>query len=216
MSQNPAVVLNPEPPDDVSALSTDDLIARLRRSILACAEQYLFMARCVAALDVRGVDPCESGLSPSMVSHLRRVQSGHLLPAVLAKFGHAGDRVVKKIERLPVQQQQQLVDDGRVKLAVVRPDGSSTHQMLDLAKVTNREAALVSQVLADDHVRTEEEQRVYLAGLQAREAAKRPARTNDQVGNMVLDKERRGAVTLAKDVFCPLTDLKEVVRRLER
>ena len=93
----------------------------------------------------------ESGISPSELATLEKIGRGQLLPEI-HYYGYRG------LECLPLSEQRRVLD-GPVEALVLLPGGRTDKLMV---KLTSASIPMKQQLIASDHVRTLDEQRVWL------------------------------------------------------
>lgn len=129
-----------------------------------------------------------TGMDDSFTRHLRKIACGQILPELVAKYYASKPSLVRKIGSLPLDDQRRLVVDCEpVKLIVRGDNGERTHRMVDPA---NLRPDQVQQVFAHDHIRTEQEQHLYLDSIQT----KKYQPVQEQIDNVTVDKERDGII----------------------
>lgn len=194
-----------QPPDETyDSWDTDVLLEALANGLARTAREMLQMALMVQELERRDVDM--AGLRLGLRNHLRKIACGQLLPEVAVQFA-GSDQLITSIGNLPLNDQRQLVDGGKVRLLVIGADGMTTHQMADPYRMLPEQRR---QVFARDHIRDDAEQALYLS--REREKAARPLSTT--VGNLKVDDARGGA--MCGRTFIPLADLEQAVALLKR
>jgi hypothetical protein len=159
MSENSsALVLRSVPPEmakpeyeRLAALSTSELRAELHAAIAMTAQSLLRMAVAVRLLEDRGEDIGDLRLP--LLTYLRRIASGQLLPNVVARFAEF-PQLIGTIGRLPIQDQTAIANGEPVRL-VVRHEGKYTHLLAEPTKLTTDQRR---QVFASDHLRHDDEQ----------------------------------------------------------
>lgn len=173
----------PPPPPDLAGLTSDTLRAMLSKSLERTARELTRLAWIVRILEERGEDLAD--LRIGLLSYLRQIAYGQVLPEVVVRFGSA-PTLVRAIAALPSPDQRRLADGEPVPM-VVREGDTYTHRLVDPLKMSGGQ---VRQVFASDHVRDEGEQ---ILRLQDRAAAKPPAPKNPRAkGKIALDPKGRG------------------------
>lgn len=166
--------------DHLATLSTPQLRTELADALGATAAQLARLACIVRLLEDRGEDLSTIRLGP-MLTYLRRIAHGQLLPEVVVRFSSAR-LAMGKVSALALPDQRRLADGGGVELVVRRENGFD-RRMADPAALSG---AQLHQVFADGKIRSESEQIVYLEG---RERESRPL---PQVGKARADRARGG------------------------
>lgn len=192
--------LNVRPATDLAAESSDQLKGRLAHLLGRSADDLREMASIVAELEHRGEDL--SGLRLGIVDHLRRIAAGQLLPEVVVRF--AGyPQLLRVVTALPLPDQQRLLDEGSVSLAVWR-EGRIEFRRADPLCLP---PAQLRQVFAGDRLRNDAEQVSYLET----QATPRPRRTQKR-GHVKADLQR-GGVRIGR-AFAPIGDVMEALADL--
>jgi hypothetical protein len=139
--------------------SSKELRRELSGLIAETAEKLQKMAFIVAELESRGEDL--SGLRISLLPALRLVAAGRMDAEAVLRLA---DRpwLIQSVGRLPLPEQKRLLDKGTVPV-LVEGEAKDT-PILSLPLST------IQQVFAQDHVRSPEEQRVYLASIRRRKS----------------------------------------------
>src|SRR6185312_6945840 len=152
---------------NLSTLTTDELVERLRGLLQVTERSIIEMAEIVGLLEERGFDLSE--LRIGMIDHLRRVADKSLLPAAIVRFHGI---MLSRVAQLPKPDQQKLIDSERVKLAVINQDGTVTHVLCKPERLSRAE---VMQLLDGGHIRSEAEQLSYLRSRGAAPAKSAPS-----------------------------------------
>src|SRR5690606_35817556 len=136
---------------DLTSETTDSLKSRLTSLLAQTADDLRQMAAIVAELERRGEDMQE--LRIGIVDHLRRIAAGQLLPEIVVKF--SGFPMMLRIAaRLPIPDQQRLVADEPLDMAVWRGEQIEWRKVDPLALTTEQ----IRVVFADDRIRSQQEQ----------------------------------------------------------
>jgi hypothetical protein len=104
----------------------------------------------------------EHGFTPASVTAFELFGRGMLLPEIWIK--------APRLRLLPVAEQRRIVDDG-VDAIVLKPDGSTDVQKVDLLKAPT---AMRRQLLGGSHVRSLAEQKCWLVANANRDASRKP------------------------------------------
>ena len=191
--------------DDLASMSKEQLRAELIRLLGVAASDLMRMGKVVCLLDKMGEDL--HGLKIGLVSHLRRIGQGQMLPEVVVMFA-GSDAMIRRVGSLPLSDQKKLVEGGTVELLVGDGKGGHTYLAADPMELTGEQ---IDQVFAKDHLRNRGEQKLILELKKTVKERKRPTR----IGIMEADRERRGAVVKGKrGDFIPLADLKELIKAI--
>jgi hypothetical protein len=142
-----------EPRESLAQMDSEDLRHQLRRCLTMSAEGLLKAGRIIVELR-RRKEPI--GLQPaSLVETLGLIGQGRLIPDLF--IAYAGmETLVRAAQKLPVPEQQKLLDGAKVPLATRRGDRIET-EMKDPADL---KAAEVAQVFGDGRIRPAREQAV--------------------------------------------------------
>lgn len=187
----------------LSAMSTRELREELLNGLRVTASCLSRLAMVVKELEGRGDDL--SDLKIAMLTYLRLIASGQLLPEAVVRFVQS-PRLMAIVASLTIKDQRALSEGKPVPLVVYGPTGDTTHRMVDPLNLVTPQ---IAQVFARGKIRTEAEQLVILDQRRT-EAKRKPAK----VGQLRLDRER-GGVTVGKR-FIPLIDLVAAVQELRK
>lgn len=119
-------------------------------------------------------------LSPGILSKLEDVGRGNLLPQLLLSDSYQ----FRKARELPVSEQRKAVD-GCIPMVIAKGDGFDVLEV-DFKALSHDQA---QQVFGDSHIRSEQEQRLYLE--QKKSASKKMSRDWEIQGGVIVF--RRGA-----------------------
>lgn len=201
------------PPRDVPAaeaayanlkeLPTEKLREQLGRTLKLTAEHLLRLALIVRILEERGEDL--SDLRLGLLSHLRRIAYGQVLPEVVVRFA-GSPALVQRISNLPLPDQERLAQGEPVKLVTVGADGQADHLLVD---PLNMSMPQLAQVFAPDRLRGEAEQ---LALLQRRAALPAVRARQPKRGKVRIDREQGGL--MVGRVFVPLATVLDALAEL--
>jgi hypothetical protein len=190
---------------EFQAMTTEELKESLARAFEVTARDLLRCACLLHVLEERGEDVSDLRLG-GMMTHLKRIAGGQLLPEVVVRFS-GRPSLVSVIGSLPLDDQRRFSEGTLVPLLVYAPDGTRTVRQADPLNMTARQ---VRQAFARDHVRTEAEQALLLDDRRERASLPVP----EEIGALKIDRER-GGVTVGRR-FIPLKDLVEAVKALQR
>jgi len=170
--ERPATITLP----DLSAMTDDELKAEFTAALQETADGLLRLAAATAELERRGHDL--SHLKLNLIGYLRLIAARQLLPEVVL---HIGDKrqLVACVARLPIRQQQAILDAGSVTVLV---DGRE--QEVGLREVPKQ---YYGQVFGESKVRTPAEQRAFIRQERQKKAPKQPEKRRVQA-----DPERNG------------------------
>lgn len=125
---------------DLTVLSSDDLRERLASAMGRTAEGLVEMAACVRELEARGEDL--SGLHMAILPYLRRIAYGQLLPRLV--IAYAGTpKLLSHASTLPLPDQERLLAEGTVEVAVAERDGSIGSRRIDPRAIPPRDLARI-------------------------------------------------------------------------
>ena len=201
----------------IAAMTIAELRQALTDSLTTTATALIRLALVVQALETKGEDVSE--LRVPLLTYLRRIATGQLLPGVVARFAE-NPALVRKVEQLPVTDQERLADGQPVQLVVRGANGEPwTHRLADPSKL---DAAQRGQVFAADHLRSAEEQILLLESRGLKAAA--PPTPRPRTRKAQADVARGGIVigssfATAEDVLKALAELKgtpALLRALEK
>lgn len=179
-----ATITGPQPPLELTDLSTDKLRAALVSTMAKTVAQLTRLAWIVRILEERGEDLGD--LKISLVPYLRQIAYGQILPEVVMRYGERPS-LVRAISALPLPDQQRLAAGERVVLALRAPDGSVDHRMVDPLTLTSSQ---VARVFAKDRIRPVDEQLVMAEG----EKPRKPKLLTVAVGPVRVDRKRNGLI----------------------
>jgi hypothetical protein len=169
----------------LSAMGTDQLRKELSRAIELTARNLMRLALIVRALEERGEDL--SDLKLGLLSYLRQIAYGSVLPEVVVRFAESPS-LVKAIAALPAPDQARLAAGESVPLVVARGEHGHDVRRADPLRMT---AAQVRQVFGQGRLRDEAEQILVLEGEPARVAR---GRTKAKIGSITVDRRNGGLV----------------------
>ncbi len=175
----------------ISEAPVSQLRERLTSILARTASDLAEMAAIVAELESRGEDL--SGLRIGLVSYLRRIAAGTLLPEAVVRFS-GSPRLLDKVATLPIDQQRKLAGGEPVEIAVWRGESVDSRRFDPLALTYQQQC----QVFGDGQIRTVEQQVPLLAHSQTLSRAKQPRR----VGKVKIDKSR-GVLLLNRSEISP-------------
>lgn len=187
---------------DLSKMSLDDLKKSLAETMLLTATAFVRGARIVRELEERGEDL--TALKLNMLPCLRKIAFGQLDPEAAVRFYHSPS-LLAMVGGLPLPDQRRLAAGDPIPLAL--PGPTTTHRMADPIQMLPPQRR---QVFAKDHIRSVEEQLLYLDEQSTRA---KTTRTPEQIGQGRIDKERGGV--MVNRTFCSLSDIKAWVRALQ-
>lgn len=179
--------------------SSSDLRRELKGLIDLTVANLQRMAALVAELESRGEDL--SGLRISLLPSLRLIAAGRTLAEVVMRLA---DRpmLLQRVAALPITEQKQLLDKGTVSVLV---DGEPQPVKLLALPFGN-----IQQVFAQDHIRTPEEQRVYLAA--AKQGRRSESDEPKRHYRLRADKDRAGL--WVGNAFVKLSEIVPVLSEL--
>ncbi len=184
---------------------------RLREILAEClrnqAQNLVLMAKSVKALEDRGEDLSE--LRIALMPKLRLIACGQLLPEVLLRGWPS--RLVQFVSRLPIDQQERLVNGEAIDVSVYGPSGEVTIQKFGPTEI-DRVKDLRLQVFASDHVRTLPEQNAILAA----QRTKRMVPQEEKIDSGRIDNQKDGGGVWHRREFIPKATLKAWLRALEK
>jgi hypothetical protein len=150
---------------ELEGKQTQDLKRELLKAIDITVSMLIKAAAIVRVLEERGEDLSEFKFG--LMSHLRRIAYGQLLPEVVAKcLGHSSLRF---IAGLPIPDQRRCISDHGVEIGVLR-DGVVERLTKPLLSLDPPE---LKQVFALDHIRTPDEQVAWLRSQSLRKETQR-------------------------------------------
>lgn len=112
------------------------------------------VAMALKILDERGEDVSEFPIG--LLTTLRRIYSGQMLPGVFANFQGV---MLKKVSALPIPEQKAILTRDRVLLVVPREAGKFDNRQVAPNELIGAQR---EQVFANDHLRSESEQIIWL------------------------------------------------------
>jgi hypothetical protein len=190
-----------------AAKSSEELLSQFWQLFTMTAENFQNMAAIIRMVEEAGGDlsgPAQR-LNGFFVA-LRRIAYGQLLPEILVRY-NGKLTLVDRIGTLPISEQKVIAAGNGIPLLVYADDGSTSRIMAEPMDMT---ADQVRQAFARDHMRSENEQKLFLADWRAAKRKPLPG----EVGEWRLDPElgiaRRGTVVIA------LTELEAMVKILRR
>ena len=186
---------------DLESMRTEDLIRELKNCIEISVAQIVRMAQIVRILEDRGHDLADIRLG--MLSHLRLVAYGQLLPEALAKL-QGSPFLLKRVASLPIPDQRKIIEADAVE--VVTPENPSDYRTVPLLALGRSE---IFQVFADGALRDAGAQRSYLRDHHPIE--RKPTATDGE--RVVFDRKRGGF--LIKGEFFSRKELTQLLARLE-
>lgn len=137
---------------DIASVPTDELKRRLVDGLRMTAERLLNLGETVVELERRGEDL--SALRMGMVTHLRAIGAGTLLPEIVVRYS-GKQALLDRIAGLPLSQQQALIESPSVPILV-----NGEVQRIDPLAIPYRS---IDQVFSGASIRNESDQRAYLA-----------------------------------------------------
>lgn len=196
---DPDALLTSDDADMMTAFPTpESRLHALRKSLSASLENIAHAARVFATMEAAGDDV--SGLGRHLIGMLRAVNAKRMLPEVV----HLQGRLRTAAARLPLTQQQRVIDGKPVQLVVLRDEGTDI-RMLDPRKL---EPEQVMQVFGPQGIRDETEQ---CAWLEARNAARRAEKPPSQD----IEVHKRRGVVVIKGRTLTRKDLLRLLEELE-
>lgn len=165
---------------EINSLSTDELRRELATSLAGTATHLVRLAVIVRTLEERGEDLAD--LKIGLLSYLRRIAYGQILPEVVVRFAEYPS-LVRRIAALPIPEQLRLAQGEPVPVAIRTEDGSIDHRLMDPLSLSGSQ---VAQVFSSDRIRTAAEQ---ITAIETR----RPRRRKKE-GRVRVDRERGGLV----------------------
>ena len=194
---------------EVKALSNTELQQRFSELASQSAELVVRMAAIVKTLEERGVSlEAVRETCGAYLNYLRRVASEQLSSAAVAKFLYK-PMLMQCVSRLPVSDQEALATGRGVKLVERTASGTWTHRVLDPAMLNGEQLRLVFAV---DHIRNEAEQIHKLQWEQTKNS--RPGK--EKIGNLKIDREKRGVWVGRTKTFISEADLVAALAELKR
>ena len=130
--------------------STAELVRKLNDLFGLTIKKLKLSARIVQELERRGYDITILNRGSFWMRSLRRIASGELLPEVVQLFYSTPD-LAESIGRLPIAQQRELIESGKVDVLI-----GDKMESMELGRL-NRQSIMIA--FASDHIRTEAEQR---------------------------------------------------------
>jgi hypothetical protein len=201
------IITMPQGADDGSEFhdwTTERIKHELAHTLGLTANSLRRAALLVRTLEERGEDL--SGLRLALLSHLKKIACGQLLPEVVVRFA-GKPLLITLIGNLPIDDQRRLSSGDPVRLIVIGDDGRRTHRLADPLYMVPRQ---LRQVFATDHLRTDAEQNLILDDRRRISSAPVP----ESVGGAKMDAEAGGVWVGRK--FFSLSDLETMVRELKR
>lgn len=181
-----SVIRHDDSEPDLKAMTAPELREALDRALGFTANGLLTSARILQELESRGEDVPK--IHMAIRNKLRSIAAGQMLPEVLIRF--AGKPALQnRVARLPVTEQQRIIDGEPVRLMEYALSGEPTWTMQD---PTTLEPEQMQQVFAADHIRSDAEQRNWLAARRAKTVAPRTPRVEDGDVSLNVDRERGG------------------------
>jgi hypothetical protein len=151
----------------IKRLTDEELDAELVETMEVSAKMLVRLALIVRQKEERGHDL--SGITTSMLTYLRKIAYGQLLPEAVSCF-LAHPTILKRIAALPIPDQRKCIQGGGVRIACFQGD-QVTHRMADLTLLGPSE---LSQVFASDHIRSVDEQAALLKANDTSPVPQRP------------------------------------------
>jgi hypothetical protein len=179
----------------IARMTVAELRQALAEAMAYTAASLLRTALVVRALEEKGEDMSEFRVP--LLTYLRRIADGRLLPSVVARFAEH-PTLISRASRLTLLEQERLASGETVPL-VVRHESRFDVRQADPTKLLSVQ---YSQVFAADHLRSVEEQILLLEG-----KAAAPARKAKRVGAVRPDRKRDGLVV--GRTFVPVGDVLE-------
>lgn len=168
-------------PTDLVGMNNQQLREALVRQLEITVESLTRLAWIVRLLEERGEDL--SDLRIGLLTHLRRIAHGQVLPQLVVKFASM-PLLLQRVSLLPLPDQKQLVEGGMVLLVVRRAEGFDK-RMADPARMGKEQ---IWQVFGPDRIRSEQEQILYLEERQT-DKVKTPPH-----GKVRADRNRQGLI----------------------
>jgi hypothetical protein len=202
---------------EIENLPVDRLEELLSEGLRLSSDVLLRMGKVVVVLESRGknLDHLKLDLLPIM----RKIGAGLLHPEIVVRYsGIERGKLLDRLERLPMQEQQRIVNDPEVTLLFENNDATKQ----PISEITAR---WYEQLFAPDHVRTVEEQRRWkrMQIKHKRDRKNVPIRTyrvkiekdgTVKMGNSAASVDEVRAVLA--EFKGPLLEIKEVAPKVQR
>lgn len=179
---------------ELNRIAEDDdvqsLLSQLHECLAMTVGSIVKLAAIVRRLELLEVNVVELRI-PNM-AYFRKIAHGGMLPALFINLA-GSPQVMRRVSRLPIPDQQKIVDGESMKVMLRGGD----HLMISVTDMTGSQ---VTQVFAGDHIRSESQQVAWLVEHSQRaEVQKVPSPP------VMLDRKRHGIVV--GDVFVSASDL---------
>lgn len=102
-----------------------DLLIEVRKRFSVAAQAYVDLAMVVGPAFRRGLDL--SFIPDKILDVLRKIESKQILPDLAEKYLHLP--VFNRLKNLPLDDQQKIVDTGKIEIAVRRGDSFDTRKL---------------------------------------------------------------------------------------
>lgn len=189
--------------ESLSKLDVPQLRQELARSLELSASIVIRMAAIIRLLEEKGEDL--SDLRFGLMTHLRRVAYGQVIPDVIVKY-QGYPMLLDRIASLPLPDQRSLSSGGLVKLAVLNTGVGVDYREVDPTLMTREE---IHQAFSRGALRTEPEQvqfiRNRVSAIKIEFSENSPASFGNESGDdpfrsAINEFIRRSGITLAE--FC--------------
>lgn len=207
------IVSRSQPPiekmiEKTAGLSREDHLSQLRSLLDHTSETFTAMAAHVYHLDREGWGDKEDIRDHAIIKLLRRLAAGQLSAKAMELY-FPQPILLNRVAGLPLADQERLASGEELLVVALKDDGSAYTMKSPFSKLPPR---AVSQVLASDHIRTEEEQIVYIRFSRERQRALRHA----PQPTIALDRKRKGlCFVIGNDqYFFPASDVQAQLARL--
>jgi hypothetical protein len=173
----------------LSMLTTEELFAKWERGLRMIVESWVEQALIVDILLERGeterTEAIRKQTRGPMLTWMRRIADGTYCAEAICKFYRPADMsLLRRILKLPADDQVRLAVGGTVELVVPDGHGGRTHRNALPEEMTPEQ---IKQVFAGDHIRTKAEQNLYLDN-ESREAA---MPVSERIGPGRIDKVQK-------------------------
>ncbi len=185
----------------IERMTVAQLRHALAESLATTAASLLRLALIVRLLEERGEDV--SDLRLPLLTYLRLIAHGQLLPDLVARFAE-NPPLIRQLSYLPIATQRSLAAGEAIRLVVRNGDGY-THRLAEPSKLDMGQR---NQVFARDHVRSDEEQILWLEGRKTQVRAEKPrgrVRPDPDSGGLIVGRARASRA----DVLSALAQLAE-------
>ena len=110
--------------EEIKQLPTDELRDEFRKGLQLSVEHLTRLAVILAELESRGEKV--AGVLPGFLALLRQIANGTLLAEALVRFA-AAPKAMREVARLPIEEQQAVLDDEEECARRIRPKRSGTN-----------------------------------------------------------------------------------------